>query len=175
MVEPVPWRIERIRKDHARDLFDCGVEDLDLFIRRYARQSEELGLARTFVATRPGDSRVCGYYAVRSGEVEAGDLRPEEAKRFPRYPVPVVHLARLAVDRTAQGQRLGERLLMDVLERALAVSKEMGAYAVDVVAINEPAKRFYLKYGFRELLDDTSHLYLSMKTIAKLIEPPGGS
>lgn len=141
---------------------------LDEFLRRYARQSEELALARTFVATKAEDLRVLGYYTVRNGQVEVENLPPEETKRFPRYPVPVVHLARLAVDRTAQGQRLGERLLLDSLERALAASKNVAAYAVEVVAIDDAARRFYLRYGFRELLDDKLHLYLSMKIVAAL-------
>ena len=168
MADPPALRIERIRKDHERASFDCGIEELNVFLSKYARQSEEFGLARTFVAIRPGETKVLGYYTVRNGETEVQNLRPEETKRFPRYPVPVVHLARLAVDRTAQGQRLGERLLLDAVERALAVSRSVAAYAVEVVAINDAAKRFYLKYGFRELLDDKLHLYLSMKTIARL-------
>lgn len=168
MPEVSDWSIDRIRKDHEREAFDCGVGELDVFLRQYARQSEELGLARTFIATRPGERRVLGYYTVRSGSVEVQNLRPEEARRFPRYPVPVVHLARLAVDRSVQGQRLGERLLLDALERTLEVSRSVAAYAVEVVAIDETARRFYLKHGFQELLDDRLHLYLSMKTIARL-------
>jgi GNAT superfamily N-acetyltransferase len=168
VADPPAWQIERIRKDHERASFDCGVEELNVFLHKYARQSEEFGLARTFVAIKPGDPRVFGYYTVRNGEVEVQNLRPEETKRFPRYPVPVVHLARLAVDRSVQGQRLGEFLLLDALERALTVSKSVAAYAVEAVAINDAAKRFYLKYGFRELLDDKLHLYLSMKSIATL-------
>lgn len=170
MGDSAAWRIERIRKDHVRESFDCGVEELNAFLRRYARQSEEFGLARTFVATKPGDPKIFGYYTVRNGEVEVQNLPPEETKRFPRYPVPVVHLARLAVDRAVQGQRLGERLLLDALEKALAVSRTIAAYAVEVVAINDVAKRFYLKYGFQELLDDKLHLYMSMKTVARLFE-----
>ena len=167
-----PWRIQPIRKEHVRDSFDCGIDDLNVYLHKYARQSESLGLARTFVATRSGDLRVFGYYTVRSGEVEVENLRPEDARRFPRYPVPVIHLARLAVDRSVQGQGLGERLLIDALERAYAASRDVAAYAVEVVAIDDAAKRFYIKYGFQELLDDKLHLYLPMRTIAALIEKP---
>ena len=172
MADAPAWQIERLRRDHERASFDCGVEDLNVFLHKYARQSEEFGLARTFVATRPGEAKVLGFYTVRNGEVGLRNLRAQETKRFPRYPVPVVHLARLAVDRTTQGQRLGERLLLDALERALAASKNVAAYAVEVVAIDDAAKSFYLKYGFQELLDDKFHLYLSMKTVARLFERP---
>jgi ribosomal protein S18 acetylase RimI-like enzyme len=168
VVDATSWIVEPIRKQHLRDSFDCGVPALDEFLRRYARQSEEMALARTFVATKVGDLRVLGYYTMRNGQVEVENLPPEETKRFPKYPVPVVHLARLAVDRTAQGQRLGERLLLDSLERALATSKSVAAYAVEVVAIDDAARRFYIKYGFRELHDDRLHLYMAMKSVATL-------
>lgn len=162
------WRIERIRKDHERADFDCGHAELNDFLRRYARQNDELGLARTFVAVRPGARTVLGYHTLRSGEVAVEDLRAEDSKRFPRYPVPVVHFARLAVDRRAQGQRLGEALLLDALERALAVSRAVAAFAVEVVAIDDAARAFYVKYGFQELRDDRRHLYLPIKTVARL-------
>lgn len=167
MGEPA-LRIERIRKDHERAGFDCGNPELNEFLRKYARQNDELGLGRTFVAVRGGSPTVLGYHTLRNGEVEVANLPPEETKRFPRYPVPVVHFARLAVDRHSQGQRLGETLLLDGLERALAVSQTVAAYAVEVVAIDEAARAFYVKYGFRELKDDRRHLYLPMRTIAKL-------
>jgi len=162
------WRIEPLAERHVRDLFRGGEPALDEFLRKYARQNERRGIGRTSVAVRPGDPRVLGYYTVRAGAVGVRDLPEDEARRLPRYPVPVVHLARLAVDETATGQGLGERLLVDALTRAHRVSAELGAYAVEVVAKSEAAKRFYEKYGFRTLTDDRLHLYLSMKTIARL-------
>lgn len=168
MADGPGWAIEPIRKDHAREAFDCGIEELNAFIRRYARQNEEHGLSRTFVAVRPGSLRVFGYHTLRSGQVEIRDLSPEEVRRFPRYPVPVVHLARLAVDREARGRGLGELLLLDALFKAHEAASVIAAYAVEVEALNEPARLFYLRYGFRELLDDRLHLYLPMKTISRL-------
>lgn len=162
------WRIEPIRKDHDRAGFDCGNAELDGFLHRYARQNDDLGLARTFVVVRGGEKVVLGYHTLRSGQVEVDNLPSGEAKRFPRYPVPVVHLARLAVDRCAQGRRLGEFLLLDALERSLAVSRSIAAWAVEVVAIDDAARAFYLRYGFLELQDDRRHLYLPMRTVEKL-------
>lgn len=170
MPNPGDWRLEPIRREHVRDAFDCGNAGLNDFLRRFARQSEDLGIARTFVATRPRDPRVHGYYTMRTGQVEVTRLPPGETKRFPRYPVPVVHLARLAVDRAVKGQGLGETLLLDALERALAVSRSAAAFAVEVVAIDDSARGFYLKYGFKELVDDRLHLYLPMKTLRDLFK-----
>lgn len=164
------WIVEPIRREHLRDSFDCGIVDLNGFLKKFARQNEDLAIARTFVARRPKDLLVGGYYTLRTGQVEASAIPPEETKRFPQYPVPVVHLARLAVDKTAQGQRLGETLLMDALERALAASRSVAAYAVEVVSIDDSARRFHLKYGFKELIDDQFHLYLPMRIVAKLFD-----
>ena len=89
-------------------------------------------------------------------------------KRLPRYPIPVVHLGRLAVDMRYQGKGLGEFLLMDALRRTQLVSEQIGVYAVEVRAIDEAARQFYLKYGFTELKDDKLHLYLPISVIRKL-------
>ncbi|MBI3298460.1 MAG: GNAT family N-acetyltransferase [Elusimicrobia bacterium] len=162
------WVLEPISREHERDRFDCGNGDLNAFLSRYARQSEDLGLARTFVAVSPKELIVQGYYSMRSGQVEVVTLPPGDTKRFPRYPVPVVHLARLAVDRNARGQGLGEFLLLDALDRALAASRKIAAFAVEVVAVDAAARGFYLKYGFKELVDDQLHMYLPMRTVERL-------
>lgn len=172
MADPGGWRLEPIRREHVRDAFDCGNADLDEFLRRFARQSEDLGISRTIVATGPKDLVVRGYYTMRTGQVEVKDLPSAETRRLPRYPVPVVHLARLAVDRAAKGRGLGALLLLDALEKALAVSRSAAAFAVEVVAADDSARAFYLKYGFKELVDDRLHLYLPMKTVDELFKRP---
>lgn len=172
MPDSVSWLLEPIRRDHVRDAFDCGNAGLNDFLRKFARQSEDLGVARTFAATRPKDPRVRGYYTLRTGQVEVKDWPAAETKRFPRYPVPVIHLARLAVDRSVQGQGLGEILLLDALEKALVVSRNVAAFAVEVTAIDDSARGFYLKYGFKELVEDRRHLYLSMRMVERLFQNP---
>ena len=162
------WRIEPIEKRHKRDEFDCGNAELTEHLRKYARQNEEFAIARTFVAVREGEERVWGYFTLRAGEVPLDALPEGVRRRFPRYPVPVVHLGRLAVDKAVRGQRLGEQLLVAALEKALAVSKEIGALAVEVIAIDEDAKAFYRHYGFDPLAGDPRHLYLPMKRIVQL-------
>lgn len=157
-------RIESLAKHHVRDAFDCGEDSLNDFLRRFARQNDERGLGRSFVAVTPDDVRICGYYTLASGAVTF-DTMPE---KLPRYPVPVAHLGRLAVDRTAQGRGLGAFLLVDALKRVLKTADQIGLYAVEVYALNAQAKAFYLKYGFQPLLDDPFHLYLSIKTLRKL-------
>jgi GNAT superfamily N-acetyltransferase len=166
--------ISRLRADHIRDGFECGVAALDEFLRLFAGQNERKGLSRTFVATRPGQLDVLGYVTVRVGEVACGELPEEEARRLPRYPVPVLHVARLAVDRRARGTGLGERLLMYVLRKALDVAEELGVWGIEVVAKDESARKFYERYGFKPLVDDRLHLYLPLRTVRKAFGPAHG-
>ncbi|TDI38304.1 MAG: N-acetyltransferase [Acidobacteria bacterium] len=162
------WLIEPLQRAHHRDDFDCGTPELNEFLKKYARQNAKLEISRTYVAVNPGQLEVLGYYTLRAGEISCRDLPKDESKKLPRYPVPIVHLARLAVHRGESGKGLGEFLLVDGLGRSLRASKEVGAFAMEVIAKNDSAKRFYEKYGFRELADDKRHLYLSMKKLKKL-------
>ena len=156
--------IEPLSSAHDRSSFDCGEPSLNTYLRQYARQNDEKGLGRTYIAVEPGQTRVEGYYTISTGAVTFEQV-PE---KLPRYPIPVVHLGRLAVDLRSQGKGLGEILLIDALKRVALASEQLGIYAVEVRALNDSARRFYLKYGFTPLLDDELHLYLSMKTIRRL-------
>jgi GNAT superfamily N-acetyltransferase len=164
------WTIEPLAARHDRAAFDCGEAPLNEFLKKYARQNEERGISRTYVAVKGDAPHIFGYYTLRAGAVEASEFPKEEAKRLPRYPVPVIHLARLAVDRTAQGQGIGQALLASALKKALAASALAGAYAVEVFAKTQRAARFYEKHGFQAFQDDAQHLYLPIATIARLME-----
>lgn len=160
-----PFIIEPLTAHHNREAFDCGEESLNDFLKRFARQNNEKGLGRSFVAVRSGEPTIYGYYTIASGAVSF-EMLPE---KLPRYPIPVVHLGRLAVDEAVQGQRLGKALLADALSRAVSIADQLGIYAVEVFALNEAAREFYLEFGFTELLDDSRHLYLTIQKIRKLL------
>lgn len=151
-------------KTHNRNDFDCGEESLNEFLKKFARQNDKRGLGKTFVLIEEGKTEVLGYYTLSSGSVTFDEV-PEN---LPRYPIPVAHIGRLAVDKKTKGQGLGELLLVDALQKISKIAEQMGIFAVEVYALNESARKFYLKYGFTELLDDTLHLYLPVKTIQKL-------
>jgi ribosomal protein S18 acetylase RimI-like enzyme len=165
MTREPEWSIERVRKSHKRNAFSCGNTDLDEYLKRFARQNDATGLGRTYVVTRPGSDLVLGYYTLSAGAVMFSDLPPESARSLPRYPIPVVLIARLAVDIQVRGQGLGRNLLTDALHRSLAVSDQLGVYAVAVEAKNDQACSFYRKYGFESLRDDKLHLFLSIKKV----------
>ena len=163
-VDPL-WEIQALTKKHKRESFDSGEPALDGFLKQQARQNADRGISRTWVAVRGSTHLVEGYYTLRSGQVAFEVLPEDEKKKLPRYPVPVVHWARLAVTKSAAGLGLGETLLMDAFEKTLRVEHDVGVYAVEVFAKTERARAFYARYGFHSLRDDPLHMYLGLAAI----------
>ncbi len=157
------WRIVRLQKTHRRDAFDCGSDDLNEYVRRFARQNDRKDISRVYVAVYPDEVLVRGYYTLSNSAVEHESMPEEERKKLPRYPVPTVLIGRLAVDKSAQGLGLGRELLMDGLSRILQAADQIGIHAVEVQAKDDSARAFYAKYGFVSLLDDDRHMFLSVK------------
>ncbi len=165
----VEWLIEQFAKDHERTAFACGIPTLDDFIRSRVSQYEKRRLGKTFVAVPNGEKRVIGYYTLAAGAVAFDNLPSAASRKLPKHPVPVVLLARLAVDQSAQSNRLGEGLLLDALQRALDVSSGLGIHAVEVDALVDAAATFYVKYGFTPLVDDPLHLYIPITTLKEVL------
>lgn len=165
------WEIQRFDRSHDRSQFECGVPQLDDWLRKQVSQYEKRDLSRAYVAVARETARIHGYYAIAVHRVSHDVLPPEEAKGLPRLDVPVILLGRLAVDRTVQGQGLGALLLLDALARSSRIADQVGVRAVEVDAIDDSAKKFYLKYGFTPLADDRRHLFLPMHVIRKLNLP----
>jgi GNAT superfamily N-acetyltransferase len=159
------WQIERLKNSHERGEFCCGKPALDDFLRLRVSQYERRRLGRTYVALFPGETKVTGYYTLASGAIPFGDLPTDTAKRLPRHPVPVILLARLAVDQRVRDQGLGKALLRDAFERCLQLSEQLGLFAVEVLAIDAEAREFYRKFGFVPLTDNDLHLFLPIKTL----------
>ncbi len=169
-----PWTIQRLEPSHDRSLFDCGKPALDNWLKRLAGQYERRDLARVYVAVAETDRRVLGYYALSTHHVLSETLPAQQAQGLPPLDVPVILLGRLAVDKTVQGQRLGEYLLVDALRRIQHIADHLGVRAVEVDALDDDARGFYLKYGFVSLTDDRNHLFLPMHIIRQLHLPPLG-
>jgi GNAT superfamily N-acetyltransferase len=167
----VPYEIQALTKARKRDAFDCGEPALNEFLQKHARQNQERGVGRTFVVIGQGDRslRVVGFYTLSAGRVEFENVPDALRKGLPRYPVPVAHLGRLGVCRSAQGQKLGEALLIDALDRICGVAEEIGIAAIEVWAKNERARSFYARYGFAGLLDDGVHMYMPIQTARKAL------
>lgn len=162
--------VELLERRHDRADFHSGTQALDRYLRQQARQDADKRVAAPFVAIDPPDTRVLGYYTLSASVLTLADLPDDLARKLPRYPqLPVTLLGRLAVDRTAKGQGLGEHLLMDALRRSLVNASQIAALAVVVDAKDENAASFYLHYGFLPLQARPSRLYVSMRSVAHLL------
>jgi GNAT superfamily N-acetyltransferase len=138
--------IRALRASDDRSVFQSGDEALDRFFRTYAGQKQfrhHLGV--TYVAVDEG--RVLAFATVAPGQIEIDDLPATGQRKIPRYPLPILRLARLAVDRAAQSQGLGTELLRFVLQLASKMAESYGCTGL-VVDAKPDAVRFYAKYGF---------------------------
>jgi GNAT superfamily N-acetyltransferase len=171
----VDWRFEAISRRHDRRSFDCGDQDLNVYLSRYARQNHEGGGARTFVAVDAGEERrVLGYYSISPASVRSDRVPPEFAQGRGGYPLPVYLVARLAVDLSVQGQGLGRRLLFDAGARAITVAREVGGSALLIDAKNQRAAAWYMRFGASPLLDEPLSLLLPLTVVAVALERSGG-
>jgi GNAT superfamily N-acetyltransferase len=159
------WSVEALDRSHERGEFACGKVPLDNFLHSLVSQYEKRRLGRTYVVVRPGEKRILGYYTLASGAISFETLPQPAAKKLPRHPVPVILLARLALDQSVQGQGLGGFLMADALRRCLSLAEQLGVYAVEVDAIDGQAKAFYERYGFVALEDNPLHLFLPISTV----------
>ena len=133
--------------DHQSNTFNCGETSLDEWLKRRALLNQSNGASRTFVVVDESQL-VMGYYALAAGAVHHQDATRSIRQNMPD-PIPVMVLARLAVDIRTQGMQLGAGLLRDAVDRSLAVAKNTGVRALLVHALHERAKQFYLYFGFQ--------------------------
>jgi GNAT superfamily N-acetyltransferase len=129
---------------HAISDFDSGVSSLDDWLKRRAMQNQVSGASRTFVTC--ADGRVVGYYALASSAVMLA-AAPGRFRRNMPNPIPVVVLARLAVDRSMQGKGLGRALFQDAANRVIRAAEAIGIRGLLVHALSEEAKAFYIALG----------------------------
>ncbi len=169
-MNPIRVDIRPLGRGQDRASFDCGEPALDEFFRLHARQNQEREISRTYVATARGESGVLGFYTLAAGGVPVRDLPEEERRRLPRYPLPTVKLARLAVDRAVHGGGVGKALLADALRRSVRAAEIIGIFAVEVYAKQDTAAAYYRRHGFAPLEDDRLHLYLPIRTIRAGVE-----
>ena len=162
------FQIESLSKKHSRDSFDCGVKELNDFLKKYASQNQKKHISKTFVAVKDdGTSQdIVGFYTLATGELDY-NLLPSDV-RHPKYPVSIARLARLAVDLKQQGQGLGGQLLFDALQRIRSVTSAIGIFAVVVDAKDAEAKEFYQHYHFIPLESSGLTLFLPISLIDKL-------
>lgn len=137
---------EPLRADHRLTGFDCGTPALNHWLVRHAYQAQASGSAKTFVVM--DGERCAGYYSLTVGQIDTAEAPERIRQGMPRYPIPVVILARLAVDLRDQGRGLGTAMLREALRRTLAIAEQAGIRALLTHPIDEAAAHFYQRFGF---------------------------
>jgi predicted N-acetyltransferase YhbS len=161
-----PLRIEKLRPEHLVAGFDCGSEELNRFLARFALTNQQAGAAQTYVAL--SDQAVVVYDSLTVGEVAYDDAPGRLSKGLARHPVPIMLLARLAVSVGSQGRGLGAGLLKDAMKRTLQAADIAGIRAFVVHAKDEDTRRFYEHFGFAPSPTDPLHLFVLIKEIKRL-------
>ena len=155
--------IEKLRREHALDRFDCGTEELNDFLKRRAWNNQQANSAQTYVLAR--ELVVSGYYSLAAGAITHEEATERVKKGLARHPIPVILLARLAVDRALQCRGVGPALLKDALLRAASAADTIGARAVLVHAKDDRAREFYQHFNFELSPSDPYHLLIIMKDL----------
>jgi len=146
--------------------FNCGIEELNIYLHRFALPNEKRQISRTFIAVNEDNPITpLGYYSVSMSQIQFNKLPEKLKKGIPRYPLPAMRIGRLARDISVNKKGLGALLLQDAFNRALMISEEIGVHSILVDALNEGAKSFYLKYGFIPFNDKPLTLILPLKTL----------
>jgi GNAT superfamily N-acetyltransferase len=164
---PLPVKLS---DEHEVSHFRCGSHTLDDWLKQYALINQRAGMATTYVASERESARVVGYYALSAGAVARSEAPRRVAQGVPNHPIPVMLLARLAVDENHQGKRLGRGLLRDALIRVNAAADEVGVRALLIHAKDEEARDFYLSQAeFEPSPLDSLQLFLLMKDLRRAV------
>ena len=147
--------------------FDCGQPALNQFLQRFALVNQKAHSAQTYVCCRHGE--VVGFYSLAVGSVDLEDAPARVMKGVVRHPVPVMILARLAVDRDHQGKGLGQALLKDALLRTAQAADIVGIRCLLVHAKDEAARQWYESWEFEPSPSDPYHLFLMLKDLKALL------
>ena len=158
---------ELLTEYHDTSHFSCGKPVLDHWLKDKALKNQVNRGSRTFVIT--SGKQVAGYYALASGAVERTEVNSNIARNMPN-PIPVIILARLAVDNNFKGLSLGKGLLKDALLRCVNVASQIGVKAVLVHALDKEAMAFYQKFGFQKMPGQENTLMISIANIERLLK-----
>lgn len=163
--------VELDKAVHDRKSFDCGKQELNLFLQRFAARHRAAGISMTMVLpARENKADICAYYTLSHTEIKRQTLPKSVAKELPYYPIPALLLAQLAVNKKVQGQGLGKITLVRALQHAGEINEHLPSYAVVVDTLDNQVQGFYEQFGFTSLDTDNhrQRLYMAMQTVVQL-------
>jgi GNAT superfamily N-acetyltransferase len=148
---------------HDRTVFDCGVAALNLYLRNYALQNQKRGIVRNYVTTHADGKVIVAYYSLVYASLDQKLVPVRLVKGLGKYDIPIMLLARLAVDHREQGKGLGKALLKDAILRTMQAAEIAGLKFLLVHAKDDAAADFYRKHGFEPVLGEPLKLFLPVR------------
>ena len=165
--------IRALSKDDAKEHFDCGESELNIFFKKFASQNQyKHYIGSTYVAVL--ENTIIGFVTISASSIKIDDYENIKQK-LPKYPLPVLRLSRLAIDKNFQNKGVGKELLKFVLQLSLEQKEKFGSIGVVLDAKNDSVS-FYEQFGFEIIaivkgnLDIRPYpkvMFLSTKTIEK--------
>lgn len=160
--------IKEIKSKAVLKKFDCGTEVLNSFLNRYALKNDELGIGRTFIALDDND-QISGYFTLATAQVAYNEIPEDYKGKLPKYPIPALRIARLAVSKDLQGKGVGKWLLAQAFIKIVQVADVTGLYFI-IVDAKETSKSFYEHYGFQKFMDENLTYFILVDTVRKAIQ-----
>ncbi len=157
----------QLKSEHERTLFDCGSEPLNKYLKAYALQNQNRGLVRNYVCCDQKGA-VKGFYSLVFGQLNSNELPPIIVKGSGKYPIPIMLLALLGVDKEYQNIKLGSALLKDAILRTIRAAEIGGLKLLIVHAKDVNAQKFYEKHGFCPSLVDPLKMFLPMELVKQV-------
>ena len=162
---------------HERQAFDCGEDELNTFLKRYANQNAKTNISRTFVLPRRepnenGKHSILAFFSLTMGTIARSDLSPKIVKRFPRYPIPVFVIGQLAVDKSRQGKGAGKITLFAAYMKIWNLYTRLGIGSFVVVdCLNDFAEEFYRRQAFLDMttVNGRKRMYLPIAEVFNTI------
>ena len=148
--------------------FDCGIEVLNDFLSRYSQKNDSLGIGKTFVALDEKDN-IAGYFTLATAQVGFDEIPDDYRGKLPKYPIPALRIARLAVSKDLQGKGVGKWLLAQAFIKIIQVADVTGLYFI-IVDAKESSKSFYEHYGFHKFNDKELCYFILVETVRKAIQ-----
>ncbi|HMU86947.1 MAG TPA: GNAT family N-acetyltransferase [Agitococcus sp.] len=158
---------QSLQKIHLVNAFNCDKASLNDWLKRYSLQAQQSGSAKTFVVCDA--QKVAAYFSLTLGQIDTFDAPDRVRQGMGQYPIPVIILARLAVDRQYKGLGLGTGLLKEAIKKALIIAEHAGVRALITHPLDEEAKTFYLRFGFVPSPTSQGLLVLLLKDAKRVV------
>ncbi len=163
-------KFDELSRKHDRSGFDCGVYELNQYLKNTARQHSAKGVSRTFVLLEDGKpDEILGFYTLVFCEIRVHELPVEYLKKY-HIKAHAAKLARLAVSKKYQRQKLGKYMMVNAIERTMLIAKNIGIIGFFVDAKDISAKRYYEQFGFISLPENSLQLFMPLQKLQQIYE-----